>query len=172
MKVILHAITALALAFSVAPSIAQDKKTEKKEEAGHDHAKKAGPTGGRLITTVEPHVEFLVNKDKKIEIRFVDDANKVVAPGEQVISVTLGERSKPTKLAFTKDGDHLISDKTIPAGNDYPTVVQIKATEKAKAVNEKFNLNMDKCPTCNLQEYNCTCDHAAEKKEAPKGKGK
>ena len=34
---------------------------------------------------------------------------KVVAPGEQVISVTLGDRSAPTKLSFTKDGDKLIS---------------------------------------------------------------
>ena len=57
----------------------------------------------------------------------MDDDNKVVAPGEQVISVTLGDRSAPTKLAFTKDGNKLVSDKAIPEGNDLPTVVQIKA---------------------------------------------
>lgn len=134
-------------------------------EEKHDHAKKAGPTGGRLITAVEPHVEFLVNKDKKIEIRFVDDDNKVVAPGEQIVTATLGERAKPTKLTFKKDGDKLISDKVIPEGNDYPTVVQIKANAKAKAVNEKFNLNLSNCPTCKLQEYNCTCDHGDDHKE-------
>ena len=143
------------------------------DHAGHDHDKvKAGPTGGRLLTAVEPHVEFFVNKDKKVEIRFIDDANKVVAPGEQVISVTLGERAKPTKLAFTKDGDHLISDKAVPAGNDYPTVVQIKATAKAKAVNEKFNLNMTKCPTCANAEYACTCAHGADEKEKHKDEKK
>ncbi len=170
MKFLLHTITALVLACSATSSLAQDKKTEKKEEAGHDHdhAHKAGPTGGRLITSVEPHVEFLVTKDKKIEIRFVDDANKVVAPGTQEIAVTLGERSKPTKLVFTKSGDHLVSDKPIPDGNDYPTVVQIRAKAGAKPVNEKFNLNLDKCPTCSSQEYNCTCDHAGEKKEEKK----
>lgn len=144
------AALALGLAFNAS---AEDK---------HEHAKKGGPTGGRLITAVEPHVEFLVNKDKKIEIRFVDDDNKVVAPGEQVVTATLGERANPTKLSFTKEGDHLISDKVIPEGNDYPTVVQIKAKAGAKAVNEKFNLNLSKCPTCKLQEYNCTCDHGAD----------
>lgn len=146
-SILATAVLVLGLAFNAS---AEDK---------HDHAKKAGPTGGRLITAVEPHVEFLINKDKKVEIRFVDDDNKVVAPGEQVITATLGDRANPTKLTFTKEGDKLISDKAIPEGNDYPTVVQIKANAKAKAVNEKFNLNLSKCPTCKFQEYNCTCEH-------------
>ncbi len=141
------AAVALGLAFT---SAAEDK---------HDHAAKAGPTGGKLITAVEPHAEFFVNKDKKVEIRFVDDANKVVAPAAQVVTATLGDRSKPTKLTFTKDGDKLVSDKPVPAGNDYPTVVTIKTDAKAKAVNAKFNLNMTQCPTCDHAEYACTCDH-------------
>jgi hypothetical protein len=124
-----------------------------------DHTHKAGPNGGRLIEKIEPHAEFLVNKDNKVEVRFVDDNNKVVAPGAQVVTVTLGDRSAPTKLIFTKDGNKLISDKAIPSGNELPTVVQIKANADAKAVNEKFNLNLDKCPTCKHQEYACTCGH-------------
>ncbi|MBN8422361.1 MAG: hypothetical protein J0L73_25825 [Verrucomicrobia bacterium] len=142
---------------------------DEKHPHDHDHGKiKAGPTGGRLITEVEPHAEFLVNKDSKVEIRFVDDDNKVVPPGEQVVTVTLGERSAPTKLSFSTEGDKLISDKTIPAGNDYPTVVQIRAKEGAKAVNEKFHLNLESCPTCKNKEYACTCAHGAE--EEKKGK--
>ena len=159
----LLAIAAIALGFACTTAGAAEDK--------HDHAHdkvKAGPTGGKLITAVEPHVEFFVNKDKKVEIRFVDDDNKVVAPGEQVITVTLGERAKPTKLVFTKDGDKLISDQAVPAGNDYPTVVQIKTTAKAKAVNAKFNLNMSKCPTCSNAEYACTCEHGDEKEGAHK----
>ena len=105
-----------------------------------------------------------MNKDKKVEIRFVNDDNKVVAPGEQVITVTLGDRSAPTKLAFTKDGNKLVSDKAIPEGNDLPTVVQIKARPDAKSVTEKFNLNLSKCPTCTNAEYACTCAHGDEKK--------
>jgi hypothetical protein len=130
----------------------------------HDPASKAGPTGGKLLTAVNPHVEFLVNKDKKVEIRFVDDKNKVVAPGAQEINVILGDRSAPTKLAFAKDGNKLVSDKSIPEGNDLPTVVQIREKAGAKAVNEKFNLNLEKCPTCKNPEYACTCAHDDEKK--------
>ena len=148
----------LALAFSVN---AADKDKHDHEE----HAGKAGPTGGKLITEVEPHVEFFVNKDKKVEIRFIDDDMKVVAPGEQVISVTLGDRSAPTKLSFTKDGDKLISDKAVPEGNDLPTVVQIKAKAGEKSVTEKFNLNLNDCPTCKNKEYACTCAHGEEEKK-------
>lgn len=154
-KLLTAALLTLALAFS---ATAADKD-------GHDHEKgKAGPNGGKLITEVEPHVEFFVNKDKKVEIRFIGDDMKVVAPGEQVISVTLGDRSAPTKLAFSKDGDKLVSDKAIPEGSDLPTVVQIKAKAGAKSVTEKFNLNLAQCPTCKNQEYACVCAHGESKK--------
>jgi len=154
-KLLTTTLLTLALAFTAS---AADKDK-------HDHETKAGPTGGRLITEVEPHVEFFVNKDKKVEIRFINDDNKVVAPGEQVISVTLGDRSAPTKLSFAKDGEKLISDKAIPEGNDLPTVVQIRAKEGAKAVNEKFNLNLEQCPTCKNKEYACICAHGDEAKK-------
>jgi hypothetical protein len=154
-----HIITLLgfALAFTAA---AKDK-----HDHDHEHEAKAGPNGGKLITEVEPHVEFFVNKENKVEIRFVDDDNKVVTPGTQVISVTMGDRSNPTKLSFAKDGDKLVSDKTVPDGNDHPTVVQIRAGEGGKAVTEKFNLNLSQCPTCKYQEYACTCAHGHEEKK-------
>jgi hypothetical protein len=154
---LLTAFFTLALAF-IASAADKDKHD-------HEHEAKAGPTGGKLITEVEPHVEFFVNADKKVEIRFIDDDMKVVAPGEQVISVTLGDRSAPTKLAFTKDGNKLISDKAIPEGADLPTVVQIREKEGAKAVTEKFNLNLAQCPTCKNKEYACTCAHGEEEKK-------
>ena len=156
-KLLTTTLLTLALAFT---ATAADK-----DKHDHEHAAKAGPTGGKLITEVEPHVEFFVNKDKKVEIRFIDDDMKVVAPGEQVISVTLGDRSAPTKLSFTKEGNMLISDKAVPEGNDLPTVVQIKAKPDAKSVTEKFNLNLNDCPTCKNKEYACTCAHGEEEKK-------
>ena len=131
----------------------------------HDPASKAGPTGGRLITRVEPHVEFFVNAENKVELRFIDDDMKVVAPATQLVTVVLGDRSAPTKLSFTQVGDKLVSDKTIPEGNDFPTVVQIREKEGAKPVNEKFNLNLNDCPTCKNREYACVCDHGEEEKK-------
>lgn len=150
------AIAVLGLAFTV------NAAEKDKHDHDHDHEAKAGPTGGKLITEVEPHVEFFVNKENKVEIRFIDDDMKVVAPGEQVISVILGDRSSPTKLSFTKEGNMLISDKAIPEGGNLPTVVQIKTTADAKAVTEKFNLNLAQCPTCENKEYACTCAHGEE----------
>ncbi|MGV3531146.1 MAG: hypothetical protein ACO1QR_02165, partial [Chthoniobacteraceae bacterium] len=133
---IITAITALSLAV---PAFAAEKEK-------HDHDEvKVGPTNGKLITKVEPHVEFLVTKEKKVELRFVDGANKVVSPGAQEITVTMGERSKPTKLTFAKQGDKLVSSGPIPAGNEIPTVVQIREKAGAKAVNETFNLNLSEC---------------------------
>jgi len=175
------ALLGLTLSFTTTSSYADEKKPAAKEEKhdhDHEHAAKAGPTGGKLITDVEPHVEFFVNKEKKVEIRFIDDDNKVVAPGEQVITATLGDRGNPTKLTFTKDGDKLVSNAKVPDGNDYPTVVQIKTDAKAKAINAKFNLNMTKCPTCANAEYACTCDHGDDheghdhEKEGKDGKKK
>ena len=122
------------------------------------------PNGGRIIDTVTPNAEFLITKDKKVEVRFLDDAGKVVAPAAQTVTVTMGDRSAPTKLAFTKDGDKLVSDKVIPEGKELPVVVQIKTTPEAKSVAAKFNLNLAKCSTCEHAEYACTCAHGGEEK--------
>ena len=122
------------------------------------------PNGGRIIDAVTPHAEFVVTADKKIEVRFLDDTGKVIAPADQVVTVTMGDRAAPTKLAFTKDGDKLVSDKVVPEGKELPVVLQIKTTPDAKAVTDRFNLNMETCPECKLSEYACSCDHATEKK--------
>jgi hypothetical protein len=123
------------------------------------------PNKGRIIESVEPHAEFVVTKDKKIEIRFLDAAGKVIAPAAQTASVVMGDRSAPTKLAFTKDGDKLVSDKVVAEGESLPVVLTIKTTPDAKAVTEKFNLALGNCPPCGNAEYACTCDHAKGGKE-------
>lgn len=122
------------------------------------------PNGGRIIDTVTPHAEFVVTKDKKVEVRFLDEAGKVIAPAAQTVAVVMGDRANPTRLGFTKDGDKLVSDKAVPEGDNLPVVLQIKTTADAKTVTAKFNLNMSTCPECKLTEYACACDHATEKK--------
>ncbi len=117
------------------------------------------PNGGRIIDTVTPNAEFLITADKKAEVRFLDATGKVIAPADQVVTVTMGDRAAPTKLAFTKDGDKLVSDKTVPEGKELPVVLQIKITPDAKTITAKFNLNMAICPTCSHPEYACSCDH-------------
>ena len=126
----------------------------------HSHEKKApGPNGGRILTTIEPHAEFFVTADRKVQITFVNDEGKAIAPAEQIVIVTTGERSAPVKMTFAKNNNVLVSDQSVPAGNNFPVVVQVKTTPDAKTLVEKFTLNFSKCPDCKLAEYACICAH-------------
>ncbi len=128
---------------------------------GHSHgAREAGPNGGRVLTNVHPHAEFFVTPERKVRITFLDDAGKPVPPAGQSVTVTTGERSAPTRLTFTSDaGTSLLSEQTLPAGESWPAVVQIKETPDGKTIVEKFTLNLATCPGCSHPEYACTCDH-------------
>ncbi|MEM7146113.1 MAG: hypothetical protein AAF591_13325 [Verrucomicrobiota bacterium] len=147
-----------------------DEHAEHSHDHGHDHdhdhdhdhehsPHEAGPNGGRLFYSVEPHAEFLVTEDRKVQITFVDENDKLVPVAEQTVSVIAGDRSNPTKLAFAKSGDVLISDGPLPDGNNFPAVVQIKPAPNAKTVIERLNVNLSDCPSCDYQEYACTCGH-------------
>lgn len=117
------------------------------------------PNGGRVITAVEPHAEFLLKDDRTVQITFIDDHGKAVAAADQVVTVITGERASPVKLSFKKSGSVLISEGTVPAGDGFATVVQIKTKPDAKTVTEKFNLDLSICSGCQLKEYACTCGH-------------
>jgi hypothetical protein len=117
------------------------------------------PHRGRIIDAVHPCAEFLISNEQKIEIRFIDGAGKTIVPTAQVVTVTMGNRTNPTKLLFIRVGDILVSERTIPAGKDLPVVVQIKNAPDAKPVYAKFNLNLAMCSTCPNAEYACACDH-------------
>ncbi len=175
MKIKAPIIALLGLCAYASQSLADDDKdkgTHKHQEEkkghdddhdhdhDHDHDKIiAGPNGGRVLTGVEPHLEFYVTDERMIKITALNDDNKAVAIGEQSVKVVAGDRRKPTRLKFEKKGDFLISDGKLPEGNDFPVVIQIKPTKRGKSVNEKFNLNLEDCPTCDNKEYACTCDH-------------
>ena len=119
----------------------------------------AGPNGGRIIATVTPRAEFFVTADRKVQITFLDDAGKAIAPAEQVVTVTTGDRAAPTKLTFTKTATALLSTASLPAGNDLPAVVQIKSAPTSPTITAKFTLDLNKCGECKLAEYACTCAH-------------
>ena len=140
-------------AFTSATAGPADKKP-------HTHEKKdAGPNGGRIIATSVPRAEFFVTADRKIQITFLDLAGKPIAPAEQVVTVTTGDRSAPTKLTFAKAGNTLLSTAAVPAGKDLPMVVQIKSTPTTPMVTAKFTLDLSVCGECKHAEYACTCAH-------------
>lgn len=157
--ILLRLLAALALA---GPLSATEKTPAQghDHDHGHSHAKKVvGPNGGRLITGVNPHAEFLVTAERKVRITFVGEDGKPVAPAEQVVTVTAGRRASPTRLSFERAGDALLSVQPLPAGNDIPAVVQIKPAPGARTIVERFHLNLEKCPTCAYAEYACICGH-------------
>ena len=147
------------IAALVTPFIFADEKDQKHS---HDHDKKDGhhhedlkaPNGGRILHEVEPHAEFFITKDRKVQITFIEKgegANSVTAIG--------GKRSKPTKFTFekTKDGA-FVSKEKLPEGMLVPIVLTFKGEKNYKAL-VRFNVNMEDCPTCEFLEYACTCDH-------------
>ena len=119
----------------------------------------AGPNGGRVVSSIEPRAEFFVLPDRKVQITFLDQGGKAIPPADQVVIVTAGERMSPTTLTFSKTGNKLVSNVALPAGDAVPAVVQIKSTPSAKAVTDKFNVDLAKCGECKNAEYACICDH-------------
>ncbi len=172
----LAAILATTLAYGVANAQSKDH-----DHSGHDHNDHAGhdhgdhnehehgeikaPNGGRIIDSVEPHLEFHVADEGSVTITFLDDEGHVVAPAGQNISVIGGDRSNPTRLSFAAKGNVLVSDKPLPSGSNLPIVLNIKATPSSKTVRERFNLNLNKCPTCEYKEYACVCEHGEDDHE-------
>lgn len=138
---------------------------------GHDHGEhahadaKAGPNGGRIITSVEPHLEFYLTEERKIQITFLNDHGEVIAPKEQVVSLIGGDRQNPIRLRFASKGSVLLSDKALSEGNNLPIILSIKPDAKSKTVRERFNLNLSDCPTCDYLEYACICEHGEEDHE-------
>jgi len=124
------------------------------------HEKKvAGPNGGRLITSVSPRVEFFVTTDRKVQLTFVDDAGKAIAPDGQTATITSGDRSAPTTLTFSRQGDVLVSHAPLPEGRVVPTVVQLTPAPGARPVVERINVNLAVCSECKHAEYACICGH-------------
>ena len=145
-----------ALIFPFAFADEKDKKDHDHDEKGHHHHEEdlKAPNGGRILHEVEPHAEFFITKDRKVQITFIEKgegANSVTAIG--------GKRAKPTKFTFekTKKGAFLSKEK-LPEGMLVPIVLTFKGENKYKA-RVKFNVNMADCPTCDFLEYACTCDH-------------
>lgn len=157
-------VTALCGFIAPSPLSAEEKGHDHKEHAGHDHGdhKIKGPNNGRMLMKVEPHAEFFVTKDRKVQITFVNDDGKKIPASEQKVTIICGSRANPTVLKMEKKDGVLVSSNTLPEGNDFPTIITIKTKPDAKSVREKFNLNMKDCPTCDFKEYNCTCDHSKD----------
>ncbi len=148
MKPYLTLLLAAALSFSAS---AQNHKHH------HHHHKIKAPNGGRILHKLVPHAEFLVTKDRKIKLTFVDDKGKAITSAH-TLQMIAGKRSAPTKFNFEKTKNGFISKEKLPEGKLIPVVLTFSDSQgKKKRI--RFNVNMAECPTCDFKEYACTCDH-------------
>ncbi|MGC6456731.1 MAG: hypothetical protein ACON4R_00025 [Akkermansiaceae bacterium] len=133
-------------------------KHDQDKPHAHEHEIKP-PNGGRILHEVEPHVEFFITKDRKVQLTFVNDHGKPVAGGNASIKAVGGKRSAPTNFTFEKTKTGFISKEKLPQGDLVPIVLMFK-DGKGKAVKPiRFNVDMKDCPTCDFLEYACVCDH-------------
>lgn len=158
-------LIAVATALFLSPATMADHHEKGEHKDAHEHEAKAGPNGGKVLHEIEPHAELFVTKERKLQVTFLNDDGKAIAPESQTISVICGKRSAPTRMKFEKSGSTLLSDKPLPAGKNVPTVVQIKMKPEAKTVTLRLNLNLEDCPSCEYKEYACVCDHGGDDKK-------
>lgn len=151
-------ILALALLPAHADEKAATKEKHEHEEGAHEH-KIDAPNGGRILHEVEPHAEFFITKERKIQITFVDDNGKAIEDGATLRAIG-GKLSAPTRFTFKKTKHGLISDQKLPDGKLVPVILMFKDGEGNKVPNIRFNVDLNDCPTCDFLEYACTCDHS------------
>jgi hypothetical protein len=151
--------TITAFALLVTPMTwADDEKHDHDEHAEHEHGHDIkAPNGGRVLHDVEPHAEFFVTKDRKVQITFLNEDGKGVA-SDNTLRAIGGKRTKATRFTFEKTKNGFLSNEKLPEGKLVPIVLMFKNAKGQKS-NVKFNVNMADCPTCDFLEYACTCDH-------------
>jgi hypothetical protein len=147
-------VTVLTFAFGSFQSFADEKQSP--------FVKEPGPNGGRIVEGEDFKLEFFVTQDRHVQISFLNEEGEVVAPKSQTVSLIGGSRSDPTRLQFEKSGKVLLSQNTLPDLKNLPAILNVKASEEATPVRERFNVNMSTCPECSLHEYACICGHEEE----------
>lgn len=148
------------LAFSTAQAGSGHAHSEPKSQHEQPtHSNKAGPNGGRVITSVEPHFEFFLTAERFAQITFLDARNQPIPVAEQSIHLIGGDRQTPTVIDFTAQEGRLVSKTALPEIAQMPIVLQIKPAPAAKTVRAKFYLNLNRCGSCSYQEYACICGH-------------
>ena len=68
------------------------------------------------------------------------------------------DSSGKAKLEFEKKGNLLVSKTTLPAGEHYTIVVQVKPSADGKPKNFRIPLDLTTCKPCGNAEYACICD--------------
>lgn len=122
----------------------------------------AGPKGGKILTTAAPHAEFFVEKNRTVTITFYDQNLKPLAPAGQVVTAVAEAKTGKVGLEFAAKGGALVSNVPLPKGDDYPVVLQLRATADARPTIHRVQFNAEICKECKRAEYACTCEDAGK----------
>lgn len=125
-----------------------------------------GPNGGRLVEFASAdglHAEVSLKGDKFVVGLYDEKAKKAVPVDAQTLSVTVGDRKNPTKVAVEKSKDGFTFEK--PAGDDFWVIMQIRKSENAKARTARLHYEAKLCPECKKAEWLCACREEDEKKK-------
>jgi len=114
-----------------------------------------GPKGGKML---DQQTEFYVDSDRKVVITFYGVDLKPVAAGAQTAVVWADAKSGRVKLEMETKSDALVSKTSLPEGDGYNVMVQLKPAPDAKAQNFKIVYHDEPCSKCKRAEYACSCD--------------
>lgn len=131
-------------------------------EESKDHDKVIpGPKGGRIVEVEGGHAEFFIQPDKKVSVTFYGEDMKALPSADQVIVVVAEAPAGKAKLEFDKETDAFISKTSLPDGEGYRIVLQVKASADAKTQNFRIDYHDEICSDCKRAEYACVCTAAA-----------
>lgn len=129
-------------------------------ESDHSHKTLAGPKGGRILESSPLHAEFFVQADRKVSVTFYDASMKPVSPSTQQIKTIAEAKTGKATLEFEKTNEAFVSKTSLPEGDGYRIVVQIKNDALAKPQNFRIDYIPAICSGCKRAEYACICEHA------------
>lgn len=121
-----------------------------------------GPKGGKLLEGTSPVAEFFVNAERQIEIAFYDENLNPVPVGQQMARMMIDAPEGRVVLETEKRGDLLVSKTSLPAGDGYLIVVQLRDSPDEKPRNFRITHRSDICAGCDRAEYACTCDGTSD----------
>lgn len=123
-----------------------------------------GPNGGRILEFSKDETMHgeVIAKDGKFHVALLDKDMKPVAVADQTLTVTAGDRDKPTKVEVSKaDGKFVVP---MQKGESYWVIFQYKASAKAKPITARLHYNAEICEECKAQEWLCKCAPEGETK--------
>ena len=109
------------------PEAAAPEGEDAAELGSHDGAAETAalfsPAVERSLITLEPQIEFFITKERKLRITLLDLGDELATTANQPLSVMTGNSKEPVTLTFSREGNVLLSQQSLPAGDNSPMAV-------------------------------------------------